>query len=56
MGEPFRHQRKEIQPLRKFLKILNSFWEVWVRENWPESGLNSPLPSLKSDSASPKSH
>ena len=32
MAEPFGHQRKALQPFRKFLKILNSFWEVWVRE------------------------
>ena len=25
MAEPFGHQRKEIQPLRKFLKILFHF-------------------------------
>ena len=32
MVEPFGHQRIALQPFRKFLKSLNSFWEVWVRE------------------------
>ena len=32
MVEPFGHQRIALQSFRKFLKIVNSFWEVEVRE------------------------
>ena len=32
MVEPFGHQRIALQSFRKFLKIFNSFWEIWVRE------------------------
>ena len=32
MAEPFGHQRIALQTFRKFMKILNSFCEVWVRE------------------------
>ena len=32
MAKPFGHQRKALQPFRKFSKIFNSFWEVWARE------------------------